>query len=89
MTITGAFFIRMEFGPVSDQAQQQRGFFGKRPWYVVAFFLGMGLTNMAKGPMFGASFLFSSLGIYYLWVRDLRQLAALRLVVGLVDFRRN
>jgi 4-amino-4-deoxy-L-arabinose transferase-like glycosyltransferase len=70
VTITGAFFIRMEFGPVRPEAQEQRGFFGNRPWYVWAFFTGMGLTNMAKGPMFGASFLISALGIYYLWTRD-------------------
>lgn len=55
-------FVRLEF-PAGGEGEAPAqsvpaspvggGFLGRRPWAVALFFLLLGLTNMAKGPLFG------------------------------------
>ena len=42
-------------------------FFGKRPWCVLGFFVLLGMTNLAKGLVFGTVIVLAPVGIYLLW----------------------
>jgi 4-amino-4-deoxy-L-arabinose transferase-like glycosyltransferase len=46
---------------------ENRNFFGKRPWCVVVFFLLLGMTNLAKGLIFGMVIVMAPIGVYMLW----------------------
>ncbi len=45
-------------------------FFGRRPWPVTLFFFLFGLTNLAKGPLFGAVIVATAAGGFLLWNAD-------------------
>jgi 4-amino-4-deoxy-L-arabinose transferase-like glycosyltransferase len=52
VTAAIAFFVRTEF--TREECRDNcGGFFGRRPWSVLWFFVFFGLTNMAKGLIFG------------------------------------
>jgi 4-amino-4-deoxy-L-arabinose transferase-like glycosyltransferase len=53
VTAAIAFFVRIEFPPGGGTEEDGVSFFGRRPWPVLAFFVFFGLTNMAKGLIFG------------------------------------
>jgi 4-amino-4-deoxy-L-arabinose transferase-like glycosyltransferase len=63
---TVALFVKMEFfsDPLLDD--KRHGVFGWRPWPVVGFFVLLGLTNLAKGPIVGAAMIVATLGAYFL-----------------------
>src|SRR5206468_1855650 len=44
-----------------------RGFVGTRPWSVLAFFVLLGMTNLAKGLVFGTVIVLAPVGIFLLW----------------------
>jgi 4-amino-4-deoxy-L-arabinose transferase-like glycosyltransferase len=74
LLVVGAIslFVREEFA-VDPLARDQRlGFFGWRPWRVVGFFILLGLTNLAKGPVVGAAVVIGSIGAYFLMPSVLR-----------------
>ena len=42
-------------------------FFGKRPWPVFGFFVLLGMTNLAKGLVFGTVIVLAPVGIFLIW----------------------
>jgi 4-amino-4-deoxy-L-arabinose transferase-like glycosyltransferase len=61
-----ALFVRMEF-LIDPMVEDRRvGFTGRRPWRVVAFFVLLGLTNLAKGPAVGAAAVIGTIAAYFL-----------------------
>lgn len=47
-------------------------FVGARPWAMLAFFLMLGMTNLAKGVVFGTAMTLVPIGGYLLWNFNLR-----------------
>ena len=64
-----ALFVRLEFfvDPLVEDSRLQ--FAGWRPWTVVGFFVLLGLTNLAKGPIVGAAVILGTIGAYFLMPR--------------------
>lgn len=60
-----ALFVRQEFlvDPMVEDARV--GFLGWRPWRVIAFFVFLGLTNLAKGPIVGAAVVIGAVAAYF------------------------
>lgn len=73
-----ALFVRMEFLFDPQALGRRTSIFGWRPWPVVAFFILLGLTNMAKGPIVGAAVVLGTTGVFLLiqkqWLRIKRYL---------------
>ncbi len=46
---------------------ESRNFFGTRPWAVLGFFVLLGMTNLAKGMVFGTVIALAPVGTYLLW----------------------
>lgn len=67
-----ALFVRLEFVQRPAEEQERVGFFGSRPWAVLAFFVVAGLANVAKGLIFGDLFIFSTVLGFLLWNANLR-----------------
>ncbi len=44
-----------------------RNFFGTRPWCVLGFFVFLGMTNLAKGLVFGTVIVLAPVGVFLLW----------------------
>jgi 4-amino-4-deoxy-L-arabinose transferase-like glycosyltransferase len=64
-----ALFVRMEFA-ASPRAENARvGFLNGRPWTMAAFFVVLGLTNLAKGPIVGAAVVIGTIVAYFLMPR--------------------
>jgi 4-amino-4-deoxy-L-arabinose transferase-like glycosyltransferase len=60
-----ALFVRIEFsGPAA--AEGSVSFFSWRPLRVLAFFVLLGLTNLAKGPIVGAAVVIGPIGVFFL-----------------------
>ncbi len=53
VTAALALFVKLEFGGGPAQADQRTSFLGGRSWTMLAFFFVLGLTNQAKGLIFG------------------------------------
>ena len=70
-----ALFARAEFIRTPDPPRVPGGFLGARPWPVLAFFLGLGLTNLVKGVLFGPAMVLIPLAGFLLWNADRRQIA--------------
>ena len=68
-----ALFVYLEFcrRPADSESV---AFIGPRPWPVLAFFLVLGLTNLAKGLFFGSIFVCLPVAAFLVWNADLRQL---------------
>jgi 4-amino-4-deoxy-L-arabinose transferase-like glycosyltransferase len=61
-----ALFVGMEFS-IDPNSQDRRGsLFGSRPWNVAVFFVLLGLTNLAKGPLVGAAVIIGAIVTYFL-----------------------
>lgn len=60
-----ALFVKAE-----KSGRKDASWLGGRGWAVVLFFLLLGLTNLAKGPLVGAVPLVATIGVYELWNRD-------------------
>jgi hypothetical protein len=67
-------FVKTEFFLDPEVRDLRLGFFSSRPWPVVAFFIVMGLSNMAKGPGVGSIVVAGTLGVYLLWEKDWRRI---------------
>ena len=61
-----ALFVRMEFSVDPSVEDHRLKFFGWRPWTVAAFFILLGLTNLAKGPVVGAAVIIGAIAAYFL-----------------------
>jgi 4-amino-4-deoxy-L-arabinose transferase-like glycosyltransferase len=63
VTAALCLFARLEFS--SDPTDSEdRGFLGRRSWKVLAFFVLLGLTNVAKGLFFGSTFIVLAVASY-------------------------
>jgi 4-amino-4-deoxy-L-arabinose transferase-like glycosyltransferase len=54
--------------------EESTSFLGRRPWPVFAFFVLLGLTNLAKGLVFGAAMALIPIAAFVLWNIDIRGL---------------
>jgi 4-amino-4-deoxy-L-arabinose transferase-like glycosyltransferase len=70
VTAALAFFVKMELLPGSNGSAPAVGFLGRRPWPVVAFFVFLGLTNLAKGLIFGTLMVLIPVAGFLLWNLD-------------------
>jgi 4-amino-4-deoxy-L-arabinose transferase-like glycosyltransferase len=61
-----ALFVTMEFSVDPDGKDERVKLFGFRPWAVAGFFVVLGLTNLAKGPVVGAAVVIAAIGGYFL-----------------------
>ncbi len=68
-----ALFVYLEFCRRPAEKESVR-FVGTRPWPVLAFFLVLGLTNLAKGLFFGTVFVCLPVAAFLVWNQDLRVL---------------
>jgi 4-amino-4-deoxy-L-arabinose transferase-like glycosyltransferase len=59
--------------PRAGLAEWARAFVGWREWSTVLFFVLLGLTNLAKGPLVGALPIIGTVGAFLLWNRDARR----------------
>jgi 4-amino-4-deoxy-L-arabinose transferase-like glycosyltransferase len=69
-----ACFVRMEFFDDPRATDARLNPVGRRPWPVVAFFILLGCTNLAKGPIVGAAVLLGTIGAFLLLQRDWRRI---------------
>lgn len=56
VTAAIALFVRLEFGQPTERLEGRGALslaFGRRSWWMVAFFAALGATNLAKGLIFG------------------------------------
>ncbi len=67
--ITGclALFVKMEMPAEGDVTTTRWTYFGWRSWTLLAFFTLYGLTNMAKGLVFGPLMTGVPMGLFLLW----------------------
>jgi 4-amino-4-deoxy-L-arabinose transferase-like glycosyltransferase len=74
--VTGAvaLFVKLEFGQERPHGEAAH-FLGRRPWLVLAFFVVWGMTNLAKGLIFGTLMAGIPVGCYLFWNGDLRTLS--------------
>jgi 4-amino-4-deoxy-L-arabinose transferase-like glycosyltransferase len=79
LIVTGvlAIFVRLEFlerkrDPLSSAHAESVHFLGWRSWWVFAFFVVLGMTNLAKGLIFGTLMAAVPIGGYLLWNFDWR-----------------
>jgi 4-amino-4-deoxy-L-arabinose transferase-like glycosyltransferase len=70
VTATVAVFARLEFGSYASRSGESGSFVGRRPWLVLAFFLLLGATNLAKGVIFGTVMAGLPVAGYLLWNRS-------------------
>jgi len=61
-----ALFVRMEFRGDPSAQDSRVKFFGWRPGSVVGFFVFLGLTNLAKGPVVGAAVVLGTIAAFFL-----------------------
>ena len=64
VAVATVLFVRSEFLSPGERGGR---FWGNRPWDVWAFFVVVGLTNLAKGPLLGVAFVGSAVGAYAVW----------------------
>jgi 4-amino-4-deoxy-L-arabinose transferase-like glycosyltransferase len=61
-----ALFVSMEFFADPETADRRLGLLSWRSWQVLAFFIVLGLTNLAKGPIVGAAVVIGPLAAFFL-----------------------
>jgi 4-amino-4-deoxy-L-arabinose transferase-like glycosyltransferase len=74
VTAAIAVFVQLEFAPTASLMTPQR-FWGKRPLLLLLFFVLLGLTNLAKGLLFGSIMVLSPILGFFLWNRSRRQMS--------------
>ena len=71
-----AMFVRAQWPDRRLPAPPSRNllvdFIAPRPGPTILFFVFLGLTNLAKGPLVGAVPVIATVGLYLLWARDWR-----------------
>lgn len=75
VTAAVAFFVKIEFFRGDSAAEGSRHFFGKRPWSLLAFFIILGMTNLAKGILFGTVMSLVPIAGFLLWNADWRRIS--------------
>jgi 4-amino-4-deoxy-L-arabinose transferase-like glycosyltransferase len=70
VTCALAFFVRSEFVLGVQSTSNNETSFGRRSWSVVGFFVFLGLTNLAKGLVFGTLMVLVPVAGYLLWKRE-------------------
>jgi 4-amino-4-deoxy-L-arabinose transferase-like glycosyltransferase len=75
VTAAVALFIRCEFFQQESAALGSRHFFGKRTWGLLAFFVVLGMTNLAKGLIFGTAHVLIPVAGFLLWNLDWRRIS--------------
>jgi 4-amino-4-deoxy-L-arabinose transferase-like glycosyltransferase len=73
VTTALALFVYLQFVRRNLDSESS-GFISGRPWPVLAFFLVLGLTNLAKGLFFGSLFVCLPIGAFLLWNANWRAL---------------
>jgi 4-amino-4-deoxy-L-arabinose transferase-like glycosyltransferase len=67
-----ALFVHMEFAS-GKETDRRVNFLGNRPWQVWAFFIVVGITNLAKSPLLGMVVVVGTVGLFLLlsgqWLR--------------------
>jgi 4-amino-4-deoxy-L-arabinose transferase-like glycosyltransferase len=68
LLVVAAFFlfVQLEFSIDPEVADRRLGFVSRRPWQAIAFFIVLGLTNLAKGPIVGAAVVVGPLAVFLL-----------------------
>jgi 4-amino-4-deoxy-L-arabinose transferase-like glycosyltransferase len=74
-TAAVALFARTEFFQRESSALGTRNFFKKRSWGLLALFAVLGLTNLAKGLLFGTVMTLVPIAGFLLWNADWRRIA--------------
>jgi 4-amino-4-deoxy-L-arabinose transferase-like glycosyltransferase len=72
VTAAIAVFVWLEFREDAGRDEEPVGFLGRRPWPVLAFFILCGMTNLAKGLIFGTLMVLVPITCYLIWNFDLR-----------------
>ncbi len=79
VTAAVALFVRLEFGRDADASSLPTGFvrsfLGRRSWGVLALFVMLGLTNLAKGLLFGTVMALIPIAAFLLWNADWRRIS--------------
>jgi 4-amino-4-deoxy-L-arabinose transferase-like glycosyltransferase len=66
--VAGALGVFVHLEILRTPAEPESGnFVGKRPWQVLAFFALLGMTNLAKGLVFGTVIVLVTVGAFLLW----------------------
>lgn len=79
VTAAVALFVRLEFAEERDVGETPprgmlRGFFGGRNAAVFVFFVVLGMTNLAKGLIFGTAMALIPIAGFLLWNADVRRI---------------
>ena len=75
VTAAVALFVRGEFFRGESAAAGSRHFFGTRPLGLLAFFVVLGMTNLAKGLIFGTAHVLIPVAGFLLWNADWRRIS--------------
>lgn len=75
VTAAVAMFVRVEFFRGDSAAEGSRHFFGPRPWRLLTFFVVLGMTNLAKGLLFGTAMALIPIAGFLLWNADWRRIS--------------
>lgn len=75
VTAAMALFVRGEFFRNESAAPGSRNFFGARPLGLLAFFVALGMTNLAKGLIFGTAHVLIGVAGNLLWNADWRRIS--------------
>ena len=78
VTATLALFTRVEFSLDAAEAPSHRSFLrsfvGTRSGWMLAFFIVLGMTNLAKGLLFGTAMALVPIAGFLIWNADLRRI---------------
>ena len=86
VTSAVALFAYLEFFRDGDRSTESRRFLGKRPWPVLAFFVVLGMTNLAKGLLFGTVMASVSIAAFLVWNGELGRIARYAWLWGWLAF---
>jgi 4-amino-4-deoxy-L-arabinose transferase-like glycosyltransferase len=73
VTAAVSVFVWLEFGrqpPIDERTR----FFGRRTWGMLVLFIALGMTNLAKGLVFGTAMAVIPIAGWLLWNRDIQKI---------------
>src|SRR5438046_7282500 len=76
-----ALIVKLEFAETEPQNDKFK-VWGRRPWAMLALFIVVGLTNLAKGPLVGAAVVIAVVGTYLLFGGQCRRMSRYLLIWG-------
>ncbi len=97
MAAVMALFVKNEFGGANEgwtsKASKPQSplslrqvLFGSRSWWLFAFFVALGVTNLVKGLLFGAVMAGAPIAVFLLGTRDFRRIAKYVWVWGILAY---